>query len=141
MIDFSKPTSFNSMFARLSLECTSHKTIGILGALPFFGIVFGCLWAPRIADLKGRRLFALAGNIVQLIVLLSYRHITSIQVMFVVHFFFGIGFVGNTVIQYFYMMEMMQNKYKVRSYVAISITSKVNGIFFILILKYVQQDD
>ena len=61
--------------------------------------------------------------------------------MFVVHFFIGIGVVGNTVIQYFYMMEMMQNKYKVRSYVAISITSKVNGIFFILILKYVQQDD
>ena len=98
MIDFSKPTSFNSMFARLSLECTSHKTIGILGALSFCGIVFGCLWAPRIADLKGRRLFALAGNIVHLIVLLTIRHITSIHVMFVVFFFVGLGFVGSTMI-------------------------------------------
>ena len=93
---------------RTSLECVSHKKIGLfLGTSIFFGYLIGLLIAPRLADLHGSRIFVLAGHVIQLPVYIAFRHIRAIEVFSIAYVMVGIGLAGSVQLQYIYMIEMI----------------------------------
>ena len=70
-VDYSKPESLENYFVRLNMECKSHKEIGKIGSTLFIGIVLGCLFIPRLADIYGRKWFVTVSHIVLLITLFA----------------------------------------------------------------------
>ena len=107
-VDYSRPESFNSLFNRIHLECTSKGTIGLIGSSLFLGFLVGSLFLPRIADLYGRKPCVVFGNIIFLGYLVAFLCLRSVQDALVLYFITGIGAVAAIVIAAFYYIEMFQ---------------------------------
>ena len=82
-IDYNNPESLDNLFVKLNLECESHSAIGNIGSAFFVGVVIGCFFVPRLADLYGRKRFVIAGQMICLLVLLVFYIMEDIKTLIV----------------------------------------------------------
>ena len=121
------------------MACESHSAVGKIGSAYFVGLVIGCLFIPRLADLYGRKWFIIICNILVIPTLMCFLFMESINTLTFCFFVLGILFTGHTLVNFLWGMEFIVKRLRVKVYALITGNSRVLIIFAVIYFRYISQ--
>ena len=121
------------------MECASHNEIGKIGSALFIGIVIGCLFIPRLADIYGRKKFVLACHILNIPILLAFFAMKTMDDAIVCYFILGLTFAGTAVVGFAFVVEFLVKRLRIKVVSLIFASNRFFSLFAVVFFRYLSK--
>lgn len=108
--------------------------------MPLFGWSLGCLFIPRLADLKGRRSIFLIASLVSIPIYIAIILTRSLNFTLALNFLLGLTNPGKISIGYVYLLELIPAAWQTYAGTAFLIADGTTTVLVALYFRYISKD-
>ena len=136
-IDTNGEFYLNNWIEQMNLYCAPGEAIGVIGAMAFMGCALACFFLPMLGDLYGRYSVYMVTSFLQLPLYIGANYTSSLGVVYVIVFLFGVALIGRFSTGFVLLTESMPNSHKASAGTALLVGDVVATLYVTFFIRYI----